>query len=146
MRLLDRKTVPPTEELRPTEPSRATGLLHDLGLGIRFASSGGREGWTRTVLTAVGVGLGVALLLFASSIPHLLEQRSARDQARAEARVSRDHTVPKSDTTVLQISVLSEYRGRSVEGSLMRPEGHTRSPRPVRRTSPARAKWSPRPP
>ncbi|MDF6044585.1 ABC transporter permease [Streptomyces sp. JH14] len=123
MRLLDRRTVPQTEELRPTGPSRATGLLHDLGLGIRFAASGGREGWTRTVLTAVGVGLGVALLLFASSVPHLLEQRSARDQARAEARVSRDHTVPKSDTTVLQMRVLSEYRGRSVEGSLMRPEG-----------------------
>ncbi|MFF0285068.1 ABC transporter permease [Streptomyces sp. NPDC005262] len=123
MTLLDRKTVPPAEGLRPTAPSRATGLLRNLGLGIRFASSGGREGWTRTLLTAVGVGLGVALLLVAASVPHLLDQRSARDQARAEARVSRDHTVPKSDSTVLRITADSEFRGRSVEGFLMRPEG-----------------------
>ena len=35
----------------------------DLGLGARFAFGGGREGWTRTLLTGLGVGLGVALLL-----------------------------------------------------------------------------------
>lgn len=123
MTLLEPRKVPAAEQPRPTEPSRAIALLRDLGLGIRFASSGGREGWTRTVLTGVGVGLGVALLLVASSVPHLLEQRSARDQARAEARVSRDDTVPKSDSTVLRISTQSEFRGRSVEGFLMRPEG-----------------------
>ncbi|MGW6098106.1 FtsX-like permease family protein [Streptomyces sp. NPDC055157] len=123
MTLLEPKKVPAAEQPRPAEPSRAIALLRDLGLGIRFASSGGREGWTRTVLTAVGVGLGVALLLVASSVPHLLEQRSAREQARTEARVSRDDTVPKSDSTVLRINAESEYRGRSVEGFLMRPEG-----------------------
>ncbi|WP_327369597.1 FtsX-like permease family protein [Streptomyces sp. NBC_01217] len=123
MTLLEPRKVPAAEQPRPTEPSRAITLLRDLGLGIRFASSGGREGWARTVLTAVGVGLGVALLLVASSVPHLLEQRSARDQARAEARVSRNDTVPKSDSTVLRISTQSEFRGRSVEGFLMRPEG-----------------------
>lgn len=110
MTLLEPKKVPAAEQPRPAEPSRAIALLRDLGLGIRFASSGGREGWTRTVLTAVGVGLGVALLLVASSVPHLLDQRSGRDQARAEARVSRDDTVPKSDSTVLRISTESEYR------------------------------------
>ncbi|MBW8698014.1 hypothetical protein MBT84_00375 [Streptomyces sp. MBT84] len=31
--------------------------VRDLKLGMRFAATGGREGWTRTVLTAVGVGL-----------------------------------------------------------------------------------------
>ena len=34
--------------------------LRDLGIGMRFAAAGGREGWARTALTAVGVGLGVA--------------------------------------------------------------------------------------
>lgn len=52
--------------------------LHDLGLGIRFALSGGREGWVRTLLTAVGVGLGVALLLGAASVPHLVDERADR--------------------------------------------------------------------
>ncbi|MGW5270997.1 ABC transporter permease [Streptomyces sp. NPDC004044] len=123
MTLLEPKKVTAAEQPRPAEPSRAIALLRDLALGIRFASSGGREGWTRTVLTAVGVGLGVALLLVASSVPHLLDHRSAREHARTESRVSRNDTVPRSDSTVLQISAESEFRGRSVEGFLMRPEG-----------------------
>ncbi|MEU8708495.1 FtsX-like permease family protein [Streptomyces sp. NPDC048565] len=97
--------------------------LRDLGLGIRFAVAGGREGWARTTLTAVGVGLGVALLLVASSVPHLLDERDHRSQAREETEASRDTTVPKSDTTVLQISAGSEFRGREVGGYLVRAEG-----------------------
>ncbi|MFE9821269.1 ABC transporter permease [Streptomyces sp. NPDC005791] len=98
--------------------------LRDLGLGIRLAAAGGREGWARTALTAVGVGLGVAMLLVASSVPHLLDQRSQRGQAREESLVSRDgDAVPKSDTTVVRINAATEYRGRAVEGFLMRPEG-----------------------
>lgn len=97
--------------------------LRDLGLGIRFASAGGREGWARTALTAVGVGLGVALLLAASSIPQLLDQRSARERAREEVAASRDADVPRSETTVLRISTGTEYRGSTVGGFLMRPEG-----------------------
>ncbi|MFJ8755161.1 ABC transporter permease [Streptomyces sp. NPDC102441] len=97
--------------------------LRDLGLGMRFAVAGGREGWARTALTAVGVGLGVALLLFAASVPHLIDQRDHRSQAREEVRSSRDTTVPKSDTTVLRISAGTEYRGRTVGGYLMRAEG-----------------------
>ena len=34
-------------------------------MGARFAVTGGREGWIRTALTALGVGLGVAVLLLA---------------------------------------------------------------------------------
>ncbi|MDF6019074.1 FtsX-like permease family protein [Streptomyces sp. JH34] len=97
--------------------------LRDLGLGLRFAAAGGREGWARTALTAVGVGLGVALLLAAASVPHLLDQRSSRDQARAEVPASRDADVPKSDTTVLRVNAATTYRGRTVGGFLMRAEG-----------------------
>ncbi|MFD6281096.1 ABC transporter permease [Streptomyces sp. NPDC060209] len=97
--------------------------LRDLGLGIRFAAAGGREGWARTALTAVGVGLGVALLLAAASVPHLLAERSSRDQAREEVSASRNADVPKSDTTVLRINAGTEYRGLTVEGFLMRAEG-----------------------
>ncbi|WP_326699572.1 ABC transporter permease [Streptomyces sp. NBC_01754] len=96
----------------------------DLGLGIRFAAAGGREGWVRTALTAVGVGLGVALLLVASSVPHLLDERTARGDARGESLISRDaESAEKSDTSVLRIDVETEYRGRVVGGYLMRAEG-----------------------
>lgn len=97
--------------------------LRDLGLGIRFAAAGGREGWARTTLTAVGVGLGVALLLVASSVPHLLTERSHRDLARLESAASYEGKAAKSDTSVLRVSAETEYRGKVVGGFLMRPEG-----------------------
>ncbi|MEI7033268.1 FtsX-like permease family protein [Streptomyces pratensis] len=122
--LLDRErdaATPPN----PTPPSRGAAALRDLGLGVRFAAAGGREGWIRTLLTAVGVGLGVALLLLASSVPHLLDERSAREQARSETRISDspDANAAESDRSVLRINATSEYRDRTVSGYLMRADG-----------------------
>lgn len=48
----------------------------DLALGARFAVTGGREGWVRMTLTAVGVGLGVALLLLCTAMPNVFASRS----------------------------------------------------------------------
>ncbi|MEW2069152.1 FtsX-like permease family protein [Streptomyces sp. NPDC007346] len=130
MTLLDSRDAPAAGRHRPEPPSRGAATLRDLGLGIRFAAAGGREGWIRTLLTAVGVGLGVALLLLASSVPHLLDERSARDQARKEAPVSgsSDGRAVESDSSVLRINATTEYRDRTVVGYLMRAEG----PAPVR--------------
>ncbi|NEB42510.1 FtsX-like permease family protein [Streptomyces sp. SID14515] len=125
MTLLDEKraAAPP----RPAPPSWGAATLRDLGLGIRFAAAGGREGWIRTLLTAVGVGLGVALLLLASSVPHLLDERNAREQARSETRISDspDANAAKSDSSVLRINTTTEYHDRTVAGYLMRPDGST---------------------
>ncbi|MGA6169115.1 ABC transporter permease [Streptomyces sp. NPDC012600] len=123
MTLLDSRTAPPPAAPEsPKPPSRAAATLRDLGLGIRFAAAGGREGWIRTLLTAVGVGLGVALLLLASSVPHMLDERSARDQARSEVKVSADDSA-RSDTSVLRLDTSTEYRDRTVIGRLVRAEG-----------------------
>ncbi|MGW4251951.1 ABC transporter permease, partial [Streptomyces californicus] len=99
------------------------GVLRDLGLGIRFAAGGGREGWIRTLLTAVGVGLGVALLLLASSVPHLLDARSARDQARKESPASTASQSGRTDRSVLRVNAGSEFGDESISGFLMRAEG-----------------------
>ncbi|MFF9648180.1 ABC transporter permease [Streptomyces sp. NPDC014622] len=109
----------------PPRPNGSASWARDLALGVRFAAAGGREGWIRTLLTAVGVGLGVALLLAAASAPHLLEERAARSQARSESKVSDspDDAVKRSDTTVVRADAATEYRGRVVEGFLMRPDG-----------------------
>ncbi|MFI9628617.1 FtsX-like permease family protein [Streptomyces sp. NPDC052042] len=109
----------------PPRPAGSPSSLRDLALGIRFAAAGGREGWIRTLLTAVGVGLGVALLLTAASAPHLIDERSARSQARSvsEGPDSPDEAVKKSSTTVVRVNATTEYRGRVVEGFLMRPDG-----------------------
>ncbi|MFI1185369.1 ABC transporter permease [Streptomyces californicus] len=108
---------------RPAPPSRGAVVLRDLGLGIRFAAGGGREGWIRTLLTAVGVGLGVALLLLASSVPHLLDTRSARDQARKESPASAASQSGRTDRSVLRINAGSEFRDETISGFLMRAEG-----------------------
>ncbi|MEU9093018.1 FtsX-like permease family protein [Streptomyces sp. NPDC048428] len=125
MTLLDEKRTPAGPVPPPEAPSRTAPWLRDLALGIRFAAGGGREGWIRTMLTAVGVGLGVALLLTASSVPHMLDERSARDQARSETRVSDspDASAEKSDSTVLRIEASTEYHDRSITGFLMRADG-----------------------
>ncbi|MFD0025837.1 ABC transporter permease [Streptomyces sp. NPDC058382] len=125
MTLLDEKRPPAGQVPPPERPSRTAPWLRDLALGIRFAAGGGREGWIRTLLTAVGVGLGVALLLTAASVPHMLDERSARDHARSETKISDspDASAKKSDSTVLRIEASTEFRDRSVIGFLMRPDG-----------------------
>ncbi|MBK3546782.1 ABC transporter permease [Streptomyces sp. MBT60] len=125
MTLLDSRTAPPAAPESPKPPARGAAVLRDLGLGVRFAAAGGREGWIRTLLTAVGVGLGVALLLLASSVPHLLDERNAREQARGETQISDspDAQAATSDSSVLRINATSEYRDRTVAGYLMRADG-----------------------
>ncbi|MBM7057137.1 FtsX-like permease family protein [Streptomyces durocortorensis] len=127
MTLLDSRTAPPAAPESPKPASCGAVVLRDLGLGVRFAAAGGREGWIRTLLTAVGVGLGVALLLLASSVPHLLDERNAREQARSETQISDspDVNAPKSDSSVLRINTTTEYHDRTVAGYLMRPDGST---------------------
>ncbi|MFJ9685378.1 ABC transporter permease [Streptomyces bacillaris] len=127
MTLLDSRTTPPAAPEGPKPPRRGAAALRDLGLGIRFAAAGGREGWIRTLLTAVGVGLGVALLLLASAVPHMLDARSGRDQARSEVKASAADSA-KSDTSVLRLDTGTEYRDRTVIGRLLHAEG----PAPVR--------------
>ncbi|PVE12066.1 FtsX-like permease family protein [Streptomyces scopuliridis] len=124
MTLLDR---PGSATYARPVPKRAPGRLRtwarDLGLGVRFAAAGGREGWIRTLLTAVGVGLGVTLLFFAASVPQLIDARAEREGARAVAEVADGAPVPRSDTTLVWINAGTEYRGSTVGGQLLRPDG-----------------------
>ncbi|MEV7463948.1 hypothetical protein AB0O17_29365 [Streptomyces rubiginosohelvolus] len=57
------------------------GWTADLSLGVRFAFTGGREGWLRVALTAVGVGLGGALLLLVTALPSAFVVRAEREGA-----------------------------------------------------------------
>lgn len=90
-------------------------------MGARFAVTGGREGWIRTTLTALGVGLGVAVLLLAAALPNVLDAATARHRAR--------NAVPAavgagpSDRTLLTASVDSAYRGLPVHGRILTAEG-----------------------
>ncbi|WP_405753713.1 ABC transporter permease [Streptomyces sp. NBC_01411] len=100
--------------------SRAS-RIDDLAMGVRFAVTGGRESWVRTTLTAVGVALGVALLLAASALPNAVSTQSARGAARTFSAAG--NPVPRSDTTLLYGQAGSEYHGNSLNGYLLRPDG-----------------------
>jgi hypothetical protein len=100
----------------------------DLGLGFRFAFAGGREGWIRTLLTAVGVGLGVAVLLLTTAIPNALAERDERGNARSDMAFNR--TEPKrGDATVLVDTVDTTFRDKDIRGRALEPEG-PRAPLP----------------
>ncbi|MFF7329987.1 FtsX-like permease family protein [Streptomyces sp. NPDC008150] len=96
----------------------------DLSMGLRFAFSGGREGWIRVVLTAVGVGLGVALLLVTTAVPHALAARTDRADDRMDrTMLNTAKALPRSDRTVLVADVDTTYRDKDVYGRELEPEG-----------------------
>ncbi|WP_446209895.1 FtsX-like permease family protein [Micromonospora sp. IBSANI012] len=100
---------------------RFRGGAADLTMGARMAVGGGRDGWTRAVLTALGVGIGVALLLLAASVPGALDARQARGDARDDLRMGQE-LAPAANTLLVSM-VETEFRGRPVRGRLVRPEG-----------------------
>ncbi|MCX5177228.1 FtsX-like permease family protein [Streptomyces virginiae] len=93
----------------------------DLGMGTRFAFGGGREGWIRTLLTGVGVGLGVALLLISTAIPGALAQRYERGDARSTLNSERAEA-PGPDTLLIA-RIGQTYRHKDIEGNMIRAEG-----------------------
>jgi ABC-type antimicrobial peptide transport system permease subunit len=93
----------------------------DLAMGAGFAFTG-RGGRIRTLLTAIGVGLGVAVLLLTTALPAALESRSARGDARADWPMSAE-PVPASDRTLLVADVGTTFGERDVHGRELEPEG-----------------------
>ncbi|MEU5394274.1 ABC transporter permease [Streptomyces tibetensis] len=100
----------------------------DLAMGARFAFSGGREGWTRALLTAVGVGLGVALLLLTTAIPNALAERDRREEARSDHTFGQQE-IPKADDTLIVLDADTTFRDMDVRGRMLEAEG-PRAPLP----------------
>ncbi|GIJ50255.1 membrane protein [Virgisporangium aliadipatigenens] len=114
----------------------------ELSLGVRLSVAGGRSSVARLAMISVGVGLGVAMLLFAATVPAVVSARDARIGARA---VDRSLDLPRGEDTVLLMDVKSEFRGRQIDGYLVQAEG-ARSPLPpgvTRRLAPGEMVASP---
>ncbi|MFI5875185.1 ABC transporter permease [Streptomyces sp. NPDC051445] len=102
----------------------------DLAMGARFAVTGGREGWVRMTLTAVGVGLGVALLLLCTALPNVFAARAKVEDARYDALfLYSDKAPPKADNTFLLANTDTTWHDDDVRGRLVEPEGK-RAPLP----------------
>ncbi|MGW2030452.1 FtsX-like permease family protein [Streptomyces sp. NPDC001811] len=99
----------------------------DLGMGARFALTGGREGWVRMLLTAVGVGLGVALLLLTTALPHILTARDRVEDARQDFSASYD--TAKAENSLLVAVTDTQWHDKNIRGRLLEPEG-SRAPLP----------------
>ncbi|UUU24684.1 ABC transporter permease [Streptomyces sp. DSM 40750] len=98
----------------------------DLAMGVRFTFTGGREGWVRALLTAVGVGLGVALLLLTTAIPNAMATRGAREEARQDRGIGyfEDQTGSgPTDKSLVVADTDTEYQNREIRGRLLEPEG-----------------------
>ncbi|MEU4385797.1 FtsX-like permease family protein [Promicromonospora sp. NPDC023805] len=100
--------------------------IDDLALGIRLSVGGGRSGWVRLALIAVGVGLGVTMLLIAASIPTVRDARDARDGARS---VDTGQELSLGSPSALVQEVRSTYREDPVVGLMIQPE-HDGAPLP----------------
>lgn len=98
--------------------------MRDLTIGARFAVAGGREGWARILLTAVGVGLGVALLLLTTAIPNALAVRHDREEARTDLALTYGHApLRKAEGTLVVGEAGTIFRDKDVRGRALQPEG-----------------------
>jgi ABC-type antimicrobial peptide transport system permease subunit len=105
----------------PGPPVSVREWARDLALGARFAVAGGRESWTRTLLTAVGVALGVAMLLLAAAVPAMMDARDDKQAARDIS--SGDYLAVPTGSSLLVAQAETTYHGKSVRGVLLRPDG-----------------------
>jgi hypothetical protein len=94
----------------------------DLILGARLAWAGGRDGWIRAVMTAVGVGIGVAMLLAASSIPNVQQARHDRTVAR-DYLTFHEPPLAKSGRTLVVLPVDTTFRTTRVSGLALQADG-----------------------
>ncbi|UOZ02929.1 hypothetical protein [Amycolatopsis sp. WQ 127309] len=94
----------------------------DPWLGMRLALGGGgaHTALPRLALTAAGVGRGVAVLLTATSVPHLLGAREDRAAARVGAAGAAP--VPGVDP-VYAVKLVDECHGQGLQGVLVQPTG-----------------------
>ncbi|SMD24045.1 FtsX-like permease family protein [Kibdelosporangium aridum] len=94
-------------------------LVNDLVLGVRLAVGSGRNSLVRLALTAIGVGLGVMVLLVAASVPHMIDARNERGSART---ADSSQPVPGVDP-VYAVQRSDEFQGRGMQGYLVAPTG-----------------------
>ncbi|WP_129786879.1 ABC transporter permease [Promicromonospora panici] len=92
----------------------------DLALGMRLSVGGGRSGWARLTMIAVGVGLGVTMLVVAASIPAVLEARADR---AADRSVESQQPLSLSSPTLLTTEIRSVFHDQAVNGRMLQPEG-----------------------
>jgi hypothetical protein len=95
-------------------------FARELAIGARLTLEGGRESLARVAMTALGVGLGVVVLLGAASVPHALDAGDLRNAARTGAI---GEELPAARDTLLIGAADTKFREDKVRGRLLQAEG-----------------------
>jgi ABC-type antimicrobial peptide transport system permease subunit len=114
---------PRTSPARPSPARPSAGprvWLRDLTLGARLAAGGGSEGRIRTALTALGIGLGVAVLLLAAAVPAMVDTQYGKTRDRYTSNDAPDRP---TDRSLLYAHGPTTYHGRDIDGLLVDAEG-----------------------
>ncbi|MGW4207121.1 FtsX-like permease family protein [Lentzea sp. NPDC004789] len=69
-------------------------VFSDLALGVRLAVGGSRKSWVRLALQGLGIGMSVAVLILAASIPAAIGARDLREDARQPNTHERSASAP----------------------------------------------------
>lgn len=95
-----------------------TRWLSDIALGVRFAIGDIRNSWVRLVLTTIGIGLAITLLLLAASINHIIGAQETRAAALVPTLTPIAGVAPVrfADTN-------TTYRGTQIDGRYLIPTG-----------------------
>lgn len=96
-----------------------SGWRGDLAIGVRLAVGGGRTSLARFVLSAVGVGIAVLVLLTAASVSTISANRDHRGDARQPVM----EPVAGVTSPTLFEHDSTEFRGRSIQVQRLRATG-----------------------
>ncbi|WP_143035832.1 ABC transporter permease [Lentzea fradiae] len=89
-------------------------MFADLALGVRLAVGGSRKSWVRLLLQGVGIGLCVAVLLLAASVPTAFGNRQQREEAAGPV------TTESADAPLLVENGSVAFRDDNVRGMYVR--------------------------
>ncbi|SES29292.1 ABC transporter permease [Streptomyces qinglanensis] len=106
---------------------RVREWTRDLAMGAGFAFAG-RQGRLRTLLTAVGVGLGVAMLLLAAAVPSIMSAQESRRDARAVngsvlGNATSTDESRATERTLLTAVANTTFHGQDIDGRLLQADG-----------------------
>ncbi|WP_042440226.1 FtsX-like permease family protein [Streptacidiphilus albus] len=96
--------------------------LAQYAIGLRLAFTGGRDARIRVTLTALAVGLGVAVLLLVSSVPSMDHAHDARIYSQEDSFYG-SAKAPRTNATVLIEDANTVFKGAQVRGRIVQPEG-----------------------
>ncbi|MDH6575914.1 ABC transporter permease [Kitasatospora sp. MAP5-34] len=96
--------------------------LAQYAFGARLAVTGGRDTRIRLLLSAVAVGIGVAMLLLTASVPGMEQHRNARTYVQNDI-FHGSATMRPSSRSVLIADASSTFKGEQMRGRVVQPDG-----------------------